>query len=211
MQNSYLIVLAVALAMAPLALAHEPMGAPKLHCETAAEWAVHDYGPPAPGFLIWTFIDGSASDCDGTTSVTPVIDTQDPLNSDIYVDPPVADYDGHSEYARGGAWILVDSGLGVPSASPDIGAGTLYCYGAEGHHPRYGPFVVRDLYFESGVEFSVYSDTVDLLGDGEGCGDFESDNGADCIDTCKVTFLPGLDGSYQVYVLGTQGHVITVT
>ena len=208
MRNIYLIVLAVAFATAPLAFAHDPMGTPKLYCETTDEWAIHDYGAPASGNLIQGYEDGNLADCDGVFTFEPIVDTQDPFNSGWSFNPPLADFDGHAEYSRGGAWVLVETGLGEASADPTVGAGTLYCYGDPGHHPKYGPFIVEDRFLETGVSFSVYADTEDLLGDGEGCGDFESDFGTDCLDNCKVTFPPGLDGSYQVYVQGTMGHVI---
>jgi hypothetical protein len=118
------------------------------------------------------------------------------------------DYDNHAEYARGGAWILVNTGAGVPSADPNVGAGTEYCYGDEGHHAEFGPVTVNDVVLGAGATFTVASDTVDLTGLGEGCGDFESDNGTDCVGSCTVTFTAGLDGSYQVYVQGTLGHVV---
>jgi hypothetical protein len=122
---------------------------------------------------------------------------------------PAADFDGHAEVATGGAWILVTTGNGEESADPRVGAGTLYCFGSTGHHAPYGPVHVEDEALGSGATFTVASDTMDLVGNGRGCGDFESDNSIDCIGSCSaITFPEGLDGSYQVYVQGTTGRVI---
>lgn len=108
----------------------------------------------------------------------------------------VGDWDGHTEFALGGARILA-------------GWEALDCYGAEPHHDAYGPFTVDDLLLGYGATFTVASDTVDLLGGSAGpCGDFEEDMSTDCVGTCTVTFPPGLDGAYLIYVQGTQGHVI---
>ena len=211
MTRTYLIVLAVALAMAPLAYAHNPMGTPKLYCEPVDEWIVHEYGAPATGRLIQAYEDGNLADCDGVFTFEPYVNPADPLDSGFRWDPPLADFDGHAEFSRGGAWILVESGTGEPSADPTVGAGTLYCFGDAGHHPKYGPFWVNDTVIEEGVSFLVAADITDLLEDGDGCGDFTSDVRSTCIDTCKVTFPPGLDGTYQVYVQGTQGHVTTAS
>ena len=213
MQKLYFSVLAVALAMAPLAYAHNPAGTPNLACEDPSEWKVHDYGAPAGGFLISGFTDGNMADCDGDFNPNdPYCVAEEVWREDLNGDTLVceaADYDGHQEYSRGGAWILAEDGTGVASVDPNEPAGSLYCFGAASHHEKYGPFTVQDIYFGSGVEFQVAADTLDLIGDGEGCGDLESDAGAFCVDTCEVTFPPGLDGSYQVYVTGVQGHVIT--
>jgi hypothetical protein len=123
--------------------------------------------------------------------------------------PPVdgSGGDGHSEWALGGAHVLVDSGAGV--ATPyDVPAGSLYCYGEEGHHAPYGPVTVVDAI--PGTAFSVAVDTIDGTTPGSGCGDLEEDAILDCIGSCFIPFPPGLDGAYRVYVAppGTLGHVI---
>lgn len=77
--------LLLALAAAPLGLAHEPVGTPKLHCEaTAADRAVHDYGPSVPGVLALRG-DYALDDCDGDASFWQ---------------------DGHLDFAFGGAELV---------------------------------------------------------------------------------------------------------
>lgn len=203
------------LLLLPLSLAHNPAGTPKNYCEPEAEWQVHDYalvappgklnsdgqarafsldakdGAPAASGFIFGFLDGNVgSDCDGTGA-------------------PLADHDGHAEFAAGGAWLLVYSGAGVRSADPNVGAGTLYCFGDAGHHATFATVQVEDVVLGPSAEATIASDTVDFLGDGEGCGDFQSDKSVTGVGTVTTTFPPGLDGSYQVYVLGVAGHVFT--
>ena len=107
-----------------------------------------------------------------------------------------ADYDGHVEWALGGGWLSVDSGDGATS-------GTIFCYGEVGHHPVFGPITVDDVVFGQTVPFTVGAD-VD-----PGCGDFITDVHQDCVGTCFVTFPPGPDGAYVVYVgpVGVAGHI----
>ena len=218
MNKSFLIAIAAALIAAPLVMAQN--GVPKNYCEPYADWADHSYGPVAGGFLIYGNEDGNlGGDCDPGFSFTPgepCVGFEDPANPLTFyaglcgadLNPPVADWDGHNEFAFGGAWILVTTGAGVPSADPTVGAGTAYCFGADGHHASYGPATVTDLVLGQTVAFSVYSDTVDLTGTGSGCGDFISDHSAICVGTCTVTFPPGIDGAYVVFVTGTAGHII---
>jgi hypothetical protein len=230
MNKTYLIAIAAALMVAPLALAHDPAGTYKTYCEPAGEWDTHEYAPPATGVLLQGYEDGNLDDCDGGgNDVIVVVNGPCPPGYEEFLHipgPPVdvricikrtADFDGHAEYARGGAWILVETGAGVPSSDPNVGAGTEYCYGDEGHHTAFGSVQVIDVStLANTAEFTVASDTIDLTGVGEGCGDFESDNGSTFVGgsascsggSCTVTFGAGLDGSYQVYVQGTQGHVI---
>jgi hypothetical protein len=215
MNRIHLVSLVAVLLATPMVTAHDPAGTPKNYCEPQAEWLVHDYGAPASGGLVLGNEDGNlAGDCDpGFTPPQPYVDVDpaDPLASDAgYTgfNPPAADWDGHGEYALGGAWLLVETGNGEPSADPAVGAGTAWCFGAEGHHPSFGPFGVEDVILGSGVSFSVASDTQDLTGTGEGCGDFENDESADGVGYLdSVTFPPGLDGAYVVHVQGTAGHV----
>jgi hypothetical protein len=159
-------------------------------------------------------MDGNVlGDCSaGTNPGTPCysVDVADPLATEVGVcdfDPPVADWDGHDEFALGGAVLLVETGSG--EADPTAGSGSLYCYGGIGHHPAFGPFTVTDVVLGAGATFTVTSDRIDLLGLGDGCGDFKSDDSSDCVGTCAVTFGPGLDGAYVVYVQGTSGHVVS--
>jgi hypothetical protein len=208
------------LLLVPFALAHDPWGTPKYYCESPAEWNVHEYGAPATGRLLQGFEDGNLDNCNRTIALgTPCVgvDPNDPINS-FFVDlcgfdSPALEYDGHAEYARGGAWLLVDSGDGSSG-------GTLLCYGEAGHHPAHPLVQVADLAWPSNVHFTV---AVDLLAFGfDPCGDFETDWSKHCIDACAVESPPGLDGAYQVFVghtevsppgvevnLPTQGHVIT--
>ena len=183
MNKSYLVILAAALAAVPLALADPPTSGPKTHCEDPSEWNHHHYGPPADGALLAFFIDGAVPDCDG--------------------DGIAPGTDGHSEYALGGAWFLVDSG--------DLATyGTIACFGEPGHHPFYGPFTVVDdatgpAEFFVGADTTVFPDPTT----GVDCGDFVDDEGVSCVNTCKVTFPPGRDGAYHVYVVGTSGTAIS--
>jgi hypothetical protein len=221
MNKSFLMAIVAALVAAPLALAHDPAGTPKNYCEVgSAEWAVHDYAPVASGSLIYGNEDGNlGGDCVSGPLGTPCAgfdDPADPLTFYVGVcdfNPPVADWDEHNEFAFGGAWILVNSGTGEFNAA---GSGTLYCFGAEGHHAEFGPVDVVDTVLGAGATFTVAADNVDLVGSADpsqasGCGDFESDNGVDCIGTCtptEITFPAGLDGAYVVYVQGSLGHVV---
>lgn len=184
MLRHHLVSLGLVLAAAPLAGAHldGTLGYPKPYCEST-DVDVHDYGPVASGEVLSDFADGNLQDCDG--------------------DNLPAEFDGHSEYARGGAWILVESG--------DGSYGALACFGEPGHHPAFGPFVVTDLVLGAGASFRVGADTVSALPAPPGqplCGDLETDVEATCVGSCTVTFGPGLDGSYAVFVTGTVGHVV---
>jgi hypothetical protein len=213
MRASLAILAASFLAVAPFAFAHGPAGTPKNFCEPPAEWSLHEYGPLATGRLVYGNEDGNmGGDCSGATVVDPGTpcagfgDPADPLS--VYagscgseIDPPAADWDEHNEFAFGGAWILVSSGDGTRG-------GTIYCFGAEGHHEPHGPFAVDDLVWGVGASFTVTS-TGNAPGDG--CGDFQAAfshtfQGDSC--PCHVTFPPGPDGAYLVYVEGTQGHFV---
>ena len=102
-------------------------------------------------------------------------------------------WDGHYEWAVGGGWLQAAASI-CTDAYPDHTPGTLIT-------------VVDDVLstLGSSVNFWVYSDTVSLTGDP--CGDFESDYGLPCVDACTPGFPPGLDGSYQVFVSGSYGHI----
>lgn len=177
---------------APFGAGHPDLpGLPDPHCEsTAPEWSDHDYGPVANGVVILTFIDGNVEDCGG--------------------DGGPGDYDGHSEYARGGAWILAcEEGCGGLGG----GDGAFACFGEHAHHDQYGPFTVDD--FASGPTVPFYVAIDDIGPVILPCGDGLLDHATLCVGTCVVTFGPGYDGSYHVFVgdpitpaVGTQGHVI---
>ena len=214
MNRKWILLVATLLVSTPMAFAHSPAGTPKNHCESSSEWVVHDYGPVASGRLVYGNEDGNrGGDCNpgfslGSACVT--VDPAEPLLVEADLcgsNPPIADWDGHNEFAFGGAWLLVRSGDGQPSADPSAGAGTLYCFGAEGHHADYATVSVNDVLLGGGADFQVSADTVDLSGTGEGCGDFQNDDGQVCTGTCTVTFPAGLDGAYVVFVTGTAGHV----
>lgn len=167
MRRSPFLVLVAAFVAAPLVYAHSPAGTPDTTCEdTVAEIADHDHGPPITGW-IFGFQESNLEDCNGDT--TP------------------GDDDGHAEYARGGAWLLVNSGDGVTG-------GSIACFGEAGHHPAFGPIEVVDLILGPTVYFEVGADTINLVGPdpvtGTDCGDFQSDNGTSCVGTCTVTFPP---------------------
>ena len=216
MNKSFLIAIAAALMAAPLAFAHDPAGTPKNYCEPQSEWNVHDYGAPASGVLLQGYEDGNlGGDCDNSGWGVPSVSLVECPNvvvgvsGVVYVcwDLGAADYDGHAEYARGGAWLLAcNSGCGdyVP------GDGALVCFGDAAHH---GSFVeVDDAALGAGAKFYVAADHNDTAAQAAGlpedpCGDFESDAGQECVGSCLVAFGPGKDGSYQVYVEGSVGHV----
>jgi hypothetical protein len=185
-----LLLLAALLAIAPMGVAHDPVGTPKNYCEDPSEWDVHDYAPVSVrvfNFLGW---DGNVvGDCDG--------------------DGLGYDFDGHYEWASGGAMLLAESGDGVTG-------GASACYVTTADHPVFGPFTVTDAVLGSGVSFLVGADTVNLVPptSGPDCGDGILDATSTCIGTCTVTFTPGLDGAYFVNVgslafPGTAGHVCT--
>ena len=153
-----------------------------------ATWLVHSYvssAASASETFLGPPIDANVADCDG--------------------DGLLFDYDGHSEFAHGGAWILASEGDGLTE-------GASVCFGEPAHHSAYGPFVVNDMALGP-ASFTVAADVVNLIGPdpitGLDCGDMESDQGSECVGSCMVTFPPGRDGSYQVYVLGTLGTVTT--
>jgi hypothetical protein len=218
MQTRLILAFALVLAAAPLAYAHDPAGIPKNYCESLSEWNTHEYGPGGPGFVLAFFMDGNmVGDCSGGSTINPGvpclgIDPADPLNSVLVglcgseIDPPIADYDGHSEYAVGGAWIL-----SCPSDCGPLGGGTLECFGEEAHHASFGPFEVYDAVLGTGGgTVWVATDWTNPV-DADPCGDLVSDTWVGFAPSscpCYVTFLAGLDGSYWVYTTGGQGHVL---
>lgn len=223
MKNTYMVAVAAALMAAPLVMAHNPAGTPKTYCEPQSEWNTHEYGAPATGMLLQGYEDGNPDDCDASGTDYKLVPVPGPcpegykdVGTVIIREPPPAvvyilcmkqgplDYDGHAEYARGGAWILAESGDGLPTSG-----GSLNCFGDAAHHTYYGPVSVNDVALGAGATFTVAADTIDLSSGANGpCGDFESDVDSTCTGSCIVTFPPSIDGSYQVYVQGTQGHVI---
>ena len=183
MNAPYLALVAAALVAAPFALAHSPAGTPDPSCEWGA--GPHDYASPG---TLGPRVDGAK----GTYCNEPVFS---PTGDD------------HDEFAIGGAWIVAASGDGRPSGDPNAPSGSLVCLGRWADHGPHGPFRVEDASGVRGIPFRVSADTVDLTGLGGGCGDFQDDVVADCVDACSVPFAPGLDGAYRVHVFGTAGHV----
>jgi hypothetical protein len=216
LNRAFLVCIASAFLTAPLALAHEPAGTPKNYCEPTAEWSLHDYGVGATGTFSFTPVDGNAGgDCDEVFHVPndPIIVCVDATPSLVHMhwcDPdfslPAGDPDYHAEYATGGGYIFTENGEGAPSAGPNVGAGTEYCYGAWAHHAYFGPVFVYDT-VGSNIQFDVGVDLWDAFGVGDGCGDGFVDLSTGCAGTCTVTFGPGLDGAYYVYATGTVGHI----
>ena len=178
MKNLTKWMLLLALTLAPLSGAHEGgVGAPKTHCETPfTDTAHHEYGAPATGEVIFLGLDASVPPC-------PYGDTT---------------WDGHIEFAFGGAWLQA-----ATSACVDV-----YADHAPGTEISVYDAVLTPLGID--VLFSVYADTErdpNLPPEEPNCGDFQSDFGINCVNTCTPGFPPGLDGSYQVYVSGTTGHI----
>ena len=166
--------------LSPPALAHlDPyMGAPKSQCEGSSDTSIHDYGDGGGGFVVFMISDNSIPPC-------PYGDTT---------------WDGHYEYGIGGGALLAD----------DFGA--QLCWFAYADHVPGAVITVFDTslgLLGGDVAFSVYADTQNNLPvSGEfNCGDGLSDYGIDCVNSCAPGFPPGLDGSYQVYVSGTNGHI----
>lgn len=214
--KNFALVLAAALLLTPLTLAHEPRGTYKNYCEPpGGEWLIHDYKADASARFLVAGTDGNwGGDCSGVFDpgyVCAGLDPEDPLNTFLIgicdFDPPLADGDGHHEWAYGGAWLLVNSGAGIPSPDPNLGAGTLFCFAEQGHHATFATVAVDDVALGFGTSFWVGVDIIDLTGTGRGCGDGFADQSQECVGSCTVTFPPGLDGSYHVHVRGTVGHV----
>lgn len=202
MSKTYLVALVVALAAAPLALAHEPKGTPKTYCELFLEWDTHDYVPGIGAGAAGGAWDSNLNDCDGSTAIhaTPCYgfdDPNDPLSvwaGACDTEYGYADYDGHHDLAIGGAILLA-------------GSGAWECYGEDAHHPASGPIAVDDAVLGSAASFTVYAER-----SAEPCGDLlldGSDDSVVCIGSCMVPFPPGTDGAYYVFVQGTMGHVIS--
>jgi hypothetical protein len=209
MSKLNLIGLGLVLAAAPLASAHldGTMGYPKTYCESTDIYT-HDYGPVATGRVLSEMADGNLQDCDGDFDPTnPVHWAEEIARVDLDEDGQVhelTDFDGHSEYARGGAWLLVVSGDGT--------FGSEACFGEPGHHPHFGPVHVEDFVLGEAATFRVTADSVSVLPNPPGepaCGDLQADEQTLCLGSCSVTFSPGVDGAYAVFVEGTVGHVFS--
>jgi hypothetical protein len=200
MNRLYAASLALALATLPLALAHSPAGTPKNFCESTWDWGEHDYGPPATGYYVRRGIDEYWRPVGPSGAPGPslgVASGDGNLVGDCDGDGVPGDYDLHGDWAIGGAVLQV---------------ATTACSSEWGHHSMFGPISVSDVVLGYTVPFFVGVDTVGLLPGS--CGDHVVDFGVSCIGTCTVTFPPGLDGTYVVFVgdvafgvPGTYGHV----
>jgi hypothetical protein len=177
--------LALALLAAPFTGAHSEGGG-RNYCEDPSEWQSHDYGYGTGGLIVSNGADGNiAGDCDG--------------------DGVPADFDGHIEFAYGGAYLSAGD-------SPS-------CNSERAHHPRFGPFSVSDLVNGETVSFFVAADFINAVPPTDpaapNCGDLQMDKATLCVGTCTVTFPEGLDGMYVVFVgsldgsVTTSGHVAT--
>lgn len=166
------------------------VGAPRTTCDSHTGDRDHEYGP-STGFVLAAGTDG-ALDCEN-----------------------LLQGDGHFEFALGGAWLLA-----CEASCGGDGGGSFACWGTTADHAAFPEVVVYDQVlssFESeddhagNVAFQVSADLVNnvppLDPNESNCGDFEDDMMQDCVDSCFVTFPPGLDGSYAVYVSGTSGSI----
>ena len=193
--------LGVTLLVVPLALALDLAPASDPACPLSGG-GPHQYLPPANGLVI---DDGHRAYYRGwgwwasppaSTAAPAAPEPSAPAEGACDVGPTV-DL-GHSSLAVGGAILPVYDGDGVTG-------GSLLCHGVPGHHGAYGPISVYDEVLGYGATFHVGVDTADLVG--LGCGDGISDAGATCVGTCMLTFPPGADGAYWVFVEGTFGYV----
>lgn len=131
--NRFLLILAAAFLVAPMATAHDPPG-PNATCD--ARQKQHDYVPPPRPYEV-RVNDGNVTDCiEGANAV--VVDLR-PLAPcilglfgfcyplDAGLEQPFADYDGDLEYGHGGAILFADTGDGE-----SFGSGA--CHGGVAHH-----------------------------------------------------------------------------
>lgn len=207
MHRTFLSVSLLFLLVAPLALAHEPAGTPKTHCEDPSEWSTHDYatGLPQPSQAkqLQEAVQEAVADLPLRSMLSvPDERPRDGNLSDCNGDLLPIDFDHHFEFGYGIAVLAVDS-------SP----ASAYCLrGQEAHHPSVGLISIQDALHGSQLDFTVAVDTIDLIPDTHGgpqCGDFQDDQASVCFSSCLVTFIPGLDGAYHVYpgLTATMGHI----
>lgn len=183
MRAPFVLLLLAALAAVPLSNAHltGDSGIPKLYCENVAgDWGTHDYGPVAVSTFAFMPTDGSIGDCDGNGLI--------------------GDEDFHREFAQGGAILLTcDFGCGLSG----FGDGAPVCWGALADHKIGTPISVFDRALGP-VSFTIGTDNFGGTGN---CGDNLIDNFQPCFATCVPIIPPGADGSYQIFITGTLGHV----
>lgn len=181
----FVLLLAALLAMTPLWTADTAgHGLPRPWCESPADMEIHEYAPVAVGVFAFLPIDASIPPC-------PYGDTT---------------WDGHYEFVQGGA-ILQAAASVCTTAYPDHAPQTMITVVDE---VWAGEFDVAGRKVVLHSPFSVYADTLnnDPIPSDPNCGDFQSDYGIQCLDSCVPGFPPGLDGTYQVFVSGVMGHVI---
>lgn len=232
--NKTLLMLAAVAIMAPAAFAHSPAGTPDRFC--TGETGRHDYGPPAAGNLVFNYQDGNLEECgytatfDGTVTdpsgneLADLCDANPSVRSLCDTDR-TADYDGDLEFAQGGAVLAVNSGSG--------NSGSVACWGMNGHHSS--TITVTDAALGGNVAWSVTADWAPTGQDSLfPCGDSLIDAcdptdpteipdvtcnprdgeldvpaaGLGSIDsTATPSFGAGQDGTYNVFVQGTAGHI----
>ena len=163
MNKTFLLVVAAAFLVAPLAMAHTPAGTPDRFCTGPTK--THDYGAPATGRLIWNYQDGNLQEC-GTTqefqiaqicvddaipeSCIPVCENG-PVSNELQTlcdSDRTADWDRDLEYAVGGGVFAA-----VEPASVD-------CWDIPAHHGSSTGITVwaEDVVFLGDVTVSVTSD-----------------------------------------------------
>lgn len=183
MRAPFPLLLLAALAAVPLTNAHVTgeYGIPKTYCENlVGDTGTHDYGPVAVSTFAFAPTDGSLGDCDGNGSIL--------------------DEDYHREFAQGGAVLLTcDFACGWTG----FGDGAALCWGQPADHVAGTSISVFDRALGP-VAFTIGTDN---FGGSGNCGDNLIDNMQSCFATCVPVIPPGADGSYQIFVTGTLGHV----
>lgn len=206
MRTMFALTLSAALAAFPYVLAHDGgLGLPKAYCEWD-DTRIHEYSVGLVAgqagwqsdYYVRDFTLGESVDhSDADAARRTIEDLQDGASTFCRTDESHVG-DGHYEFAVGGAVLLVDSL-------------SERCWGTYADHTRDNPIRVVDASgtstaFRIGVD---HLDNAAPLSAGETyCGDMETDRYVDCVDSCDPMLLPAsLDGSIQVYVFGTTGHV----
>lgn len=213
MQKTYLLLLSLALLSTPLVQSHDGgVGAPKPHCEHPDAKRVHEYGPGnefAIGGKVsyatpWFYDSNRPTD----DTLNLPLDVQRSLARAVMDGGTVNDgtncplnetWDFHFEYAVGGAWLFA-------------GDEALACWGGYPDHDPRTLIRVEDAVLTPlgvNVEFDVYVDTMNNgpFPTTPDCGDFESEIGINCVGSCVPWMGPGRDGTYQIFVHGTTGHI----
>lgn len=180
MHKTFFLLAAAVLATSPMAFGHVnggPYGTPKPYCENITmDTNSHDYtalGGTAKFYPLAGPFDGNVNDCD--------------------FDGMPLDFDGHSDFAVGGAFLLATD-------TPPVGNGATACYGESPHHPMFPNVWVFDHLIPFGIMFIVAADSDLILGNFCGDGVADIDTGY-CFDHCQPTFPAGLDGAYYVFVI----------